>query len=48
MSDVDPTPDDLLVSAVLDGEASPAEVDRVASDPRLAARLCLLYTSRCV
>ena len=39
MSDVDPTPDDLLVSAVLDGEASPEEADRVASDPRLAARL---------
>ena len=39
MSDVDPTPDDLLVSAVLDGEASPAEVEQVASDPRLAARL---------
>lgn len=39
MSDVDPTPDDLLVSAVLDGEASPEEAERVASDPRLATRL---------
>lgn len=39
MSDPDPTPDDLVVSAVLDGEASPAEAERVASDPRLAARL---------
>lgn len=39
MSDSPPTPDDLLVSAVLDGIASPDEVQRVASDPRLAARL---------
>jgi len=39
MSDSEPTPDDLLVCAVLDGGASPAEVQRVAADPRLAARL---------
>lgn len=39
MSDTPPTPDDLLVSAVLDGVASPDEVQRVASDPRLSARL---------
>lgn len=39
MSDSPPTPDDLLVSAVLDGIASPDEVQRVASDPRLTARL---------
>lgn len=31
--------DDELVSAVLDGEATEAEVDRVRSDPALAARL---------
>lgn len=42
MPDPDPTPDDLVVSAVLDGEASPAEAERVASDPRLAARLAQL------
>ncbi len=39
MPEPDPTPDDLLVSAVLDGDASPDEAERVASDPRLAARL---------
>jgi hypothetical protein len=39
MSDAEPTPDDLLVSAVLDGIASPEEAARVAADPRLAARL---------
>jgi hypothetical protein len=32
-------PDDELVNAVLDGEATTAEVARVAADPRLAARL---------
>lgn len=37
----DPTfpPDDDLVSAVLDGEATPEERARVAADPRLQARL---------
>lgn len=39
MSDTPPTPDDLLVSAVLDGVASPDDVARVAADPRLSARL---------
>lgn len=39
MSDSEPTPDDLLVSAVLDGVASADEAERVASDPRLTARL---------
>ncbi|MCB1016138.1 MAG: hypothetical protein KDB10_13615, partial [Acidimicrobiales bacterium] len=39
MTPTEPSPDDLLVSAVLDGHASPEEVARVASDPRLAARL---------
>lgn len=39
MSDSEPTPDDLLVSAVLDGVASADEAQRVASDPRLASRL---------
>ena len=39
MSDFEPTPDDLVVSAVLDGVASPDEVERVAADPVLTARL---------
>lgn len=39
MNDPDPTPDDLLVSAVLDGVASPDDVARVAGDPVLTARL---------
>ena len=39
MSDSEPTPDDLLVSAVLDGVASADEAERVTSDPRLTARL---------
>ena len=34
-----PDGDDELVSAVLDGEASPGEVERVTSDPALGARL---------
>ena len=39
MSDFDPTPDDLIVSAVFDGVATADEIEQVASDPRLAARL---------
>lgn len=39
MSDFEPTPDDLTVSAVLDGVASSEEIERVAADPRLASRL---------
>jgi hypothetical protein len=39
MIDPEPTPDDLLVSAVLDGVASPDDVARVAGDPVLTARL---------
>lgn len=39
MSDDARIPDDEIVSAVLDGEASPEEVERVASDPVLSARL---------
>ena len=39
MNDPDPTPDDLLVSAVLDGVASPDDVARVTGDPVLSARL---------
>ena len=39
MIDPEPTPDDLLVSAVLDGVASPDDVARVAGDPALRARL---------
>ena len=39
MNDPEPTPDDLLVSAVLDGVASPEDVARVAGDPALAAPL---------
>lgn len=39
MSDDPRAHDDELVSAVLDGEASPEEVERVASDPDLSARL---------
>lgn len=39
MSDFEPTPDDLVVSAVLDGVASPDEVERVGADPVLTARL---------
>jgi len=39
MSDSRPEPDDELVSAVADGEASAAESARVAADPRLSARL---------
>lgn len=35
----DPLPDDELVSAVLDGEATSDEVARVAGSPRLTARL---------
>lgn len=52
MSDLEPTPDDaqpddaqpddLAVSSVLDGLASLEESERVASDPRLAARLSQL------
>ena len=39
MTDLPHDPDDELVSAVADGEATPAEEARVAADPRLAARL---------
>jgi negative regulator of sigma E activity len=39
MSEYDPRPDDELVSALLDGEATPEEEARVTSDPELAARL---------
>lgn len=41
-----PTPDDELVSAVLDDAASAAERARVAADPRLQARLRALRTVR--
>jgi len=34
-----PTPDELLLSAVLDGEATPEEERRVTSDPALSERL---------
>lgn len=39
MNQPEPTPDDLLVSAVLDGVASPDDVARVTGDPALTARL---------
>ena len=39
MTDFDPTPDDELVSAYLDGEATPAERAVVEGDPRLLARV---------
>ncbi|MBL8777743.1 MAG: hypothetical protein JNK12_17510 [Acidimicrobiales bacterium] len=39
MNQPEPTPDDLLVSAVLDGVASPDDVARVTGDPGLTARL---------
>lgn len=38
MTDFDPTPDDEIVSAYLDGEATPAERAVVEGDPRLLAR----------
>ncbi len=39
MTDQSPTRDDEIVSAVLDGEATPAEVARVEADPALRSRL---------
>ncbi|MFP3906084.1 MAG: hypothetical protein ACLFWR_03580 [Acidimicrobiales bacterium] len=39
MTDLPPSPDDEIVSAVLDGEATDDERARVASDPELARRL---------
>jgi hypothetical protein len=42
MSPNHPTDDDEIVSAVLDGEATPDEVARVAADPVLSARLEVL------
>lgn len=39
MTDLTPSPDDAIVSAHLDGEASPAERARMAVEPELQARL---------
>ena len=41
-----PSPDDEIVSAVLDGEATPDERARVEADPRLRARLDRLRSVR--